>query len=869
MDLLERENVLSTLNELLTGARAGHGSMAILNGEAGIGKTAVCRRFAELQARVTSLSGSCDPLATPRPLGPLVDIAEAAGGALQRGLRGEQPRDRLFGLLLDLLRRKPGPTLIVIEDAHWADEATLDLLRFLGRRVESTFGLVIITCRDDELKAGHPLRVVIGELASVPAVHRIVLRRLSLDAVRTLARGRHPDPDAIYQATGGNPFFVTEILRGTPDEVPASVRDAVEARISRLSMSARESVRTLAALGLQIPDHVALDRLGIGPDAIEECVHAGLLDWDAGRLSFRHELVRMAVADSTPPAQRREVHRRILGLLRSDVTGSPDPADFADHAERAGDRDAVIEFAPQAAQRAERLGAHREAAAQYARALRWSDGLDPGRRVEWLAAHSRESLLTGAIAEALASAEQTLRLRREIGDPVAVGDAMRWLATLLEDTDRKAEALPLARSAVATLEGLEPSRELAAAYVAVGGLHSQAAEMAQAGLWAERGLELADRLKFEDVRIQALRVLGTAKLCSPAEDGWPELTHALELALARGDTAQAAGAYQQINWFGAMHRQFRLSGRQYEAALGFCEAHDLTLNRLRLLEAHSVELMHEGRWTEAADLATALLNQPGIATVDRIQPLYVLGRIRARRGDPEVWPPLDEALRIAEPRRELAHLGNVRAARAEAAWLQGDPKQAAGEAAGVFELSLLSQDPWIVGELAFWMWRGGGLRELPTCAFENPYGLQIRGLAKPAAAAWLRLGCPFEAACALLDSNSEADLRHALRRLERLGSAPGAAMAARRLRSMGVRGVRRGATTATRANPFQLTNRELEVLQLVAHGRTDAEIAAKLFLSARTVNHHVSASLGKLGVRSRMEAVQKLTAPSWAPQKPI
>jgi len=268
--------------------------------------------------------------------------------------------------------------------------------------------------------------------------------------------------------------------------------------------------------------------------------------------------------------------------------------------------------------------------------------------------------------------------------------------------------------------------------------------------------------------------------------------------------------------------------------------------------------VHRGQWSESGELAQALLGHAGMPVVDRIQPLYVLGRLRARRGDPQAWEVLDEALALSVPRKELQHIGNVRAVRAEAAWLEGDRRRMVEEAEAAYDLALPVEDPWILGELALWLWRGEALDRLPAVVAPHPYGLQICGDWAAAAAAWERLGCPFEQAAALLDSDEERALRRAMQIFDGLGARPAVAMAARKLRALGVRRVPRGAQRSTLANPYNLTRRQYEVLELLGEGLTDAEIGGRLFLSTKTVNHHVSAVLAKLGVRSRAQAASRM-----------
>jgi DNA-binding CsgD family transcriptional regulator len=853
MELFEREEALATLTRLLEEARAGAGRLALVAGEAGIGKSALVDGFCGgLPPQVRVLRGACDPLSTPRPLGPLLEIATTVGGELSDLLRAGSSADALFECFLRVLAGSRQPTVLVLEDVNWADEATLDLLCFVGRRVSRTRTFGVVTFRDDELDAAHPLRVALGNLPGAPVTERLRLAPLSEGAVAVLAHGRFPDARRLHRLTGGNPFFVTEVLAAGGRELPDTARDAVLARTAPLPADARAALELLAAFG-RPADRPLLARLGVDEEATDAGIARGLLRRTGGRVEFRHELARSAIVEAVPGGRLAGLHGRILAVLRSPGSAPAGAAVLAYHAEEACDADAVVVYAAAAAQQAERLSSHREAAAQYARALRFADALPLERRAELCDACSRESFLSADVAGAIESARVALGLRRTLGDRLGVGSALAQLAMLVWHTEDKTEAVPLAREAIAVLEEQPPGRELAAAYAMLASLHAAASEMDKAVAYAGRALRLADLLDLAGPRIRALRALGIAKLCGPGEDGWPELELALAGALDADLPVEAAGIYAPLVWFGAMHRAFDRFERYFDEALAFAERHNLDEARANVLQSRCVELVHRGRWTEAGELAQALLAAPGGGLVDRIQPLYVLGRLRARRGDPETWAPLDEALELSAPRSELQHLGNVRAVRAEAAWLEGDATGMVGEAGAAYPLAVPVRDPWILGELALWLWRGGALGEADPVLAGNPYGLQIAGDWEGAAGAWERLGCPFEAAAALLDGDEPA-LRRALQIFDGLGARPAAAMAARRLRELGVRGVPRGAQRATRSDPHNLTLRQQEILALLAEGLSDAEIAERLFLARKTVSHHVSAVLAKLGVRSRGEA---------------
>ena len=233
--LLERESPLASLAAYAQEARRGHGRLVLVAGEAGVGKSALVEQFQCDLPDARWSWGACDGLFTPRPLGPLFDLAERLGGELLDLCRSRAGREELFRALLRQISERGTLDVVVVEDVHWADEATFDLLRFLGRRLADAAVLLIATYRGEDLAAGDPLRAALGELVRQRSTRRIELAPLSADAVRRLASASGLDAAALYRLTGGNPFYVTEVLQAGMNEVPAAARDAVLARVARLS----------------------------------------------------------------------------------------------------------------------------------------------------------------------------------------------------------------------------------------------------------------------------------------------------------------------------------------------------------------------------------------------------------------------------------------------------------------------------------------------------------------------------------------------------------------------------------------------------------------------------------------------------------
>jgi DNA-binding CsgD family transcriptional regulator len=857
MELLERASVLDALDGWLAEARAGSGRLLPVGGEAGVGKTSLVREFCDRQRNATVvLWGDCDPLSTPRPLGPLADIAPTVGGGLEQLLRQEASREALFSALLERLRHGAPASVLVVEDLHWADEATLDLLRYLARRIGAVPVLIVATFRDDQVGPSDPLRVTLGDLAGSGPVRRLRLAPLSRQAVTALVEGSGIDPEQLYRTTGGNPFYVTEVLAAGGEEIPMSVRDAVLGRAARLSPPARQALDAAAVVAPPVEPWLLAEAAGMASGDLDECVAAGMLVERAGGVAFRHELARLAIEQALPPGRRTDLHRDVLAALLARPDATHDPARLAHHAEGAGDAAAVLAHAPLAARQAAGLRAHREAAAQYARALRFGDALPPGPLAELLERHSYECYLTDQLEDAVASRERALECWRALGDRRRQGDALRWLSRLAWFGGRNAEAERAGRAALELLEGLEPGPELAMAYSNLAQLRMLADDTDAAVAWGGRAIELAERLGRGDILVHALTNVGTAEALAGRDAGRAKLERSLALAQAENLEEHVARAYTNLASAAVEDRQYADADRWLAEGIRYCTERDLDTWRLAMLADQAQADFEQGRWTEATRTDEIVLRDPRTSPVSRIDALAVLGRVRARRGDPGVWPLLDEALALATGTGEAQRLGPTAAARAEAAFLEGDPGRALYVVEDALEVALLPGRwcrPWLLDELAYWRWRAGGSGRPPEGA-ALPFALQMAGDWEAAAERWRALGCPYEAATALADSDQEAPLRTALAEFERLGARPAAALAGRRLRELGVRGLARGPRPATRANPANLTARELEVLTLVAQGLRNADIARRLFISAKTVDHHVSAILGKLGVRSRREA---------------
>lgn len=861
--LLERDRVLTALSEHLNLAARGHGRVVLLPGEAGVGKTAVLDRFVDMAgSRAEVLRGWCDPLSTPRPLGAWMDIAPGLGARVQDEF------DRIDGAvggvagLFRVVREALTPSgtrLLLFEDVHWADEASLDLIRLLARRIDELRVLLLASYRDDEIRPSHPIRVLLGDLAGVSGVHRCPLEPLSPRGVARLAAGRGLDVDELYRVTGGNAFFVTEVLATGGDGIPATVGDTVAGRLSRLSPGARRAAEVAAVLGSPAPVQLVFDLAEGAAERTEELLGAGVLYPSGDGLAFRHELARMAVLDRIPAFDRAALHARVLNRLRADPARRGDSALLAHHAEAAGDGDAVLVYALIAAARATGSGAHREAASQYRRALRFGAPLPPVRRATLLEELAQSSFLAGQVLDGISAMRDALELRRELSDPLREGEDLRWLSFALWPVGRGSEAWRTGEQAVRVLEALAPSRELAWAYVNMCQLAAYDQRgVAVAEAYAHRALSLSAFFEDPEAGGQARFHLALTRFISAHDDSSTDDNWA-DMQLAQVDMADAglleACAFLAMlsSVYASVHRDHDRAASALETLERIAGDRDLLLYR-RIGSAHRpLGLLHRDLWDEAAELAAAVVDQPGLTPAARVIPLLALGTIRARRGDPGSREVLDEALRIFEPCGWWTLL--VSAARAEAAWLDGDPPRARDEAQRGLEQATRHSDPWLTGALARWVRIAGG--QPPPVRAAEPFALELAGDWRGAAQAWDDRGCHYDAALARLSGDPPALLR-ALRTFESLGARPAAELATARLRGLGVRAAARGPRPSTRTNPHGLTDRQREIFDLVRAGMTGPRIAARLHLSPKTVDHHISAVLAKLGVHSRAEAVRVL-----------
>jgi DNA-binding CsgD family transcriptional regulator/tetratricopeptide (TPR) repeat protein len=848
MELLERHTELGEMEAAVRRARQGSGSVVLVSGEAGIGKTTL---LAEFTGRIADIArvffGTCEALLTPRVLGPFRDMARTLG----RELLGAD-RDGLIDALLDQMSIASRPAVVVVEDAHWADDASLDVVRYLARRVERLPAVLVVSYRDDELVDDHPLRRVVGAVVG-PAVVHLELGGLSDEAVRRCAAAAGVDPEPVVAAVGGNPFYLTEVLAAPGVEVPPSVRHAVLARVASVPPACRAALEQLAVVPTEVePGLVAA--LVPDPAVLAPAERRGMLVAGHGRVRFGHELTRRAIELSVPHSLRARLHARVLGAL---VAAGADASRVVHHAVAAGDESAIARHASAAARDAATAGGQREAAAFALLALRRPELLDQHEAagLHGLAASALRAL--NRFGEATRHAERAVRLWDEAGAaPVELGEALLVLArlrTVMADPDAARVAALRARD---VLEPLGPSRALALCYCALGGQDALTARNEAALTWSERALAVARRVGSAEAVARALGSRGIARVAIGHESGLADLERAVEAAeSSRQGDCLAVAAYNVSVAFLRAGRPDRCEP-YLRLAQRVAGEHDLDHVQFSV-EAHWCHLLlWRGEWDQAQRRLRALLDRADDPGANLALPSALLGRLLARRGIDAASTLIDRAWRTAVATGERQRLAMAGGARIEAAWLAGDERAVRSVGAELLTASAGDGHQVFRGEVLRYLRRAGvEVEPFPGCP--APFAAGITGDWAEAAKLWAEAGNPYEEALELTEAPDQAAVLQGLHTLDSLGAVPAAALVRRRLRRDGVRRVPRGPSAATRANPGGLTNRQLEVLRLLAASRTNGEIAERLHVSRRTVDNHVAALLDRLGTRSRRAAAAK------------
>lgn len=842
--LLEREAQLAELATIIDELSGSGGRVVLIRGEAGIGKTSLLAELVNRHRdRIHVATGACDDLLTPQTLGAFWDVAREepdVESALEK-----DDRRQIQESVLALLERRLRPTLLIIEDTQWADEATLDVIKFLGRRVARTNGLIVLTYRDTEIDFDHPLRQVIGDLPPA-VVTRMPLPPLSVDAVAEMIGTGDHDLTTVLQQTDGNPLYVTEMLAWDSDDVPSSIQEMVVSRSSKASLDARRLLEVVSV----VPGEAELGLLHavIGDDVrgLEEVRQLGLVHSTSDSVRFVHELQRRAIEASLPSDRRRDLNAKILAALGPDA----DPSHLVHYARGAKDVEALATYAPIAARAAIAAGSSREAVEHFRLIEPHLDRLEPSDAASILYDWAEQALHQHDDAAVDLSA-RAVELRRLEDDPIELGRALTLSARVNLRHLHTAASMEQAAEAVSTLENHPTSPEYARAL-------SELAFVTWLNLEdVPAGIEIADRASVaaevsgdSDAAIEALIAKGNMQWSVGNTVGMELLETARALAEETGNRQAETRALSSMTSMAADFRFMALATDLVRRTLETAARYEMGAVEARTSAMYSEILLWNGDWDEVEDRASAAL---GASPYTETIAWRILGTLQARQGRAETRTALERMWTLAEPAEQLTVVDPAASALAEYLWLSGERDSAwLTSLDDVLARGIDAGLPWPSGALAFWMWKLDRLDTRPEGTFDF-YGWILDGQPEKSVEFWRERAVPYETALALMHCGPDGQLE-ALRICEDLGAH---ALSARIRHALAEQGVAppRGKGRATREHAAGLTQRQAEVLDLLAGGLSNTEIADQLFLSPRTVENHVAAILMKLDVASRGAAV--------------
>jgi DNA-binding CsgD family transcriptional regulator/tetratricopeptide (TPR) repeat protein len=849
-ELLERSREMEELTRALKGARDGSGTTVIVSGDAGIGKTSLVRAFLDTIEDAAVLLGECDDLIVPRPLGPFREMARS-GDHLAAELETDPDGDEILHRVGELLDRTLRPTVIVIDDVHWADEASLDIIRILVRRMPESHGLLILTAREAELAGDHPLRSVVDGPSVKPPL-RLTLDPLSSEAVARLCSGTSHDAGTIFDVSAGNPFYVSQLLSSGPGDEITSARATVLARAERLSERGRQAMQTLSLLPEGADTTLARALFEDACEVFHEAELSGLLHVRGDRIRFRHKLARDAIEGSLTFGQRMAVSERIVEALLE--TGS-DPSLLVHVARAAGDARRASAAALEVLDAGLVRDNHREVWALARIALGHTADLTPVKVAELHLAAAEAGRATNNHSEAQKHADVGIALLVD-HQPGSIALANGWLTSArvhsaAGDRTRAGAALEAAK---AIFEGHPVSHGLVRTIAMMAAAALIAGDRDEARRLATRSVEIAETRGWAQELVYGLGVRGIAR----GDEGWRKGLDDLERARDLGRVHGPADRHC-VNTYNLAVRYLQWT-MPIEAAPLLDEAervasdHGLD-NMVFVARAQRANLLvAKGNLAEAEALIQELRAQtpdPGGARsiVDAI-----MARIYTRRGDPEAAGEVERAWSGARSTGEIYKVSVAAISMLEFLWLKSDDLALKAFALEMIGLAEAKGQPRLKAEALRYLKRiGEEVGPFDGCppAFRHA----LAGDHRKAAQLWEKAAQPYEQALELVESTDASIAFEGLRLLDRVGATRTADFVRQSLRWRGFASVPRGPRRTIDGDVPVLTDRQVDVIGLVAQGLTNQEIADELFVSRRTVDNHVSAILTRLRVPGRDQAV--------------
>ena len=854
MELIERAEFLAIMQDQLDKVQLGEGRCVFIYGEAGIGKTSFVKTFCKEQNHCIVYQGACDALFTPRPLAPLYDIILQVRSELWSSSHTIEERSALFLKFFQEISSKKEKIIIVFEDIHWADEATLDFIKFFARRITHLRCLFVLTYRDDEISSHHPLRKVIGALSPDTFI-RIALAPLSRQAVYKLATEKGFDAENVYNISAGNPFYVNEILASYSPGVPENIKDAILSVYEQQQQGTKEAWQICSV----IPEGLELHRFAklkaILDKGMDHCFDLKIIVIKNQKIVFKHELYRRTIETSLSPFKRIELNKKLLDLFLNSFEENGEIERIVHYAKNANDNDIVVKYAPLAATQAASVGAHIEAAKLFLTAIQYSEGNNPDQLVQFYEAYAYESYLTNQIKEAIIYQGKALKVWEQKNGIEKIASSLRFLSRLWWFDGSREKAETYALQAIDILKSQPPSKTKAMAYSNMSQLKMFSEETNECVAWGNKAIEMARELEDSETLSHALSNVGASLWrIQPSNDtAKQQLMDALDIALKNSFHEHAGRAYSNIISNYIAFKDFESAARFLRDGIAYCEERDLDSSKNYKLYQKSRMLLEMGDWDESLTIVKTLLSNPAQPIIIKIGALTTLCTIEVRKGVSDGMMHLQEVRSHVIRTKEHHQIIPAIISCLEYEWLTLEKIITEEELHLCLRLVKNVDSIILNSQFQFWLRKARSNRIILNHVYE-PYKLLEAGNIKQAASFWRRIHCPFEEALALAEGNDE-DKKTALQILQHLGADAFSERLKMEMRTLGIKNIPRGIRESTKANPAQLTNREIDVLQLLQKGLQNKKIASTLFISTKTAENHISNILFKLDVTSRSSAV--------------
>lgn len=855
MELIERDEFLALLQTQFQTITEGEGHCIFISGEAGIGKTSLVKVFCKQHKNDCNIyQGACDALFTPRPLAPLYDIMWQVNGDLSNSQIIED-RSKLFARFFRELSKQKEKSIIVFEDIHWADEATLDFIKFLARRISQLRCLFILTYREDEIHTRYSLRNILGQLPP-DSFSRIKLTPLSRPAVEEMATEKGYNGEDVYSISGGNPFYVNEILASYSPGVPENIKDSILSVYNRQDEITKQVWEILSILptGFDIKYFEKMEPSYAA--SVHKSLETAILILKEGIVFFKHELYRRTIEASLLPLTRISYNKKMLDVLMDSYDESKEIERIVHHAKNANEYNIVVHYAPLAARQAAAFGAHIEASRLYLTAIDYYYGDNKDILIDFYEGYAYECYLTNNTKDAIIYAGKSLHLWKEKNDIEKTGNCLRFLSRLWWFDGNRKNAEYFAEQAIEALNSQPSSSSKAMAFSNMSQLKMLSDQNAECIWWGEKAITIAKELNDQETLCHALNNVGSVqmKIRSSNQHGVDLLQQSLAIALKNSYHDHVARAYTNIAGTSCVMKNYSFAEKILNEGIYYCEERDLDAYTSYMLSWKARLNLETGSWEEAYSIAENLLKNENQSFTVKIVTLPVLAKIKMRRGHPDVIPLLLEAKSMAFETMELQRILPVLTGLLEYEWISG--KTFIESAAIDSTIQMINgEDNFSNNEFAFWLLRARN-QEISLSEIYEGYDVSCAAKAVKAAALWEKAGNPYMEALALSEGN-EDNKREAIKKVHELGANAVYEKLKFEMRASGIKSIPRGMRKTTRTNPAFLTIRELDILPLLKEGFQNKEIAARLFISPKTVDHHISSILFKLDVNSRTKAVRK------------